>query len=111
MRHDQRADFAEILISAGVIEMPVRVDEEPNGIGAKIADRSLYAPSQRGELIVDQNGSVLTIGHADIATAAEQDGDARAQVFGPNFDIRHFVILCTDGRSDQQDSGGRDGGE
>ena len=65
-----------------MVAMPVGVDQIFDRIGAEILDRALDLVGQRCELIVDQDGSVRTIGKADIATRAKQDSDPVRQRFG-----------------------------
>ena len=73
---DHRAGAAEILVPAGMIAMPVGVDDEADRIGIERAHRGEDPLGQRRILIVDQDVAVGAVGEADIAAAAEQHGDA-----------------------------------
>ena len=62
MRHDDCAGFAEVLIPADVITVPVCVDEKPHGLISERAHRSEDLLGQRRELIVDHERAVFADG-------------------------------------------------
>jgi hypothetical protein len=79
--------ITQIFISATVVEMPVRVDQELDRLRPQIADRFLDFWGKRRELVVNQDCTVFAIGHADIATCAEQHRDTGRQLFSLDLDF------------------------
>ena len=61
MRHNESARFAEILVSARMIEMPVGVDEEFDWTRAQCGDCRLNLGGQRRKLIINDHRSIGTV--------------------------------------------------
>ena len=59
VRDDHRATLAQVDIAAGVVAMPVRVDQERDGFGCNCLDRGFNLRRERGELIVDHEHGVV----------------------------------------------------
>ena len=72
MSDDHRPGFSHILISAGVVPVPVGIEYTPYGrrVACCSGDRRLYLVGKRGELIVDDEDSILTRGEADVAAGS-----------------------------------------
>ena len=105
MGEDHGAALAEILVSAGMVAMPMSVDDEADGIAVERRDRGGDLVGQRRELIVDDDVAVFAIGQADIAACAEQDGDAGRETLDLDLDL--VEILCRGGRGEERSSEGK----
>ena len=100
MREDQRAALPEILVPAGVVEMPMRVDDVLDRPGAQRLDRGDDLVGQRSELVVDQHRAVRAVADADVAALAEQHGDAGLELL--RADLDGLEILRRAGRRNER---------
>jgi hypothetical protein len=109
VRDDHGAAPAHRLVAAGMVEMPMGVDDEAHRVRIHGRDGRQDLVVQRRELIVDDDVAVLTVGEADIAARAEQDGDSRGDLLDLDLDLRE-VLLSRGGRSEQCEAGNGDTG-
>ena len=84
MGDDDGAARADILVPAGMVAVPVGVDDEAVGSGSTRPHRGDDPVGEGGELIVDDDIAVLAVGQADIAARAGQDGDAGRDPLDPD---------------------------
>jgi hypothetical protein len=92
MRQNHRAPFAEALVAAGMVAMPMRVDHEADRIRIDGAHRGENLVGQRRELVVHQRISVLAIGQADIAAGSEQHGHAGRDALHLDLDLGEILL-------------------
>ena len=83
MRHDQAAALPQVLVAAGVVEMPVGVQHEPDGARLNALDRLDDGGRQGRVLVVHHEDAVFAGAYADVAAAALQPpytaGDVRGR--------------------------------
>jgi hypothetical protein len=100
VRDDERASFAVILVAAGVVEMPMRVQHESNGLRRERRDRGLDLRRERRVFVVDQKDRVFTHRQAHVAAGAGEHVHALSQ--GSRADLDRVEVLgrqrCGDGR-------------
>jgi hypothetical protein len=104
---DHRAGSPDILVPAGMVLVPVGVDDEADRIGIDLAHGGEDALGERRILIVDQHVAVGAVGQADIAAAAEYDRDAGRDPLDADLDGFHRRRLGDDGRRGQSGGGER----
>src|SRR5256885_16568159 len=71
VRDEHHAALREILVTAGVVAVPVRIEQEPDR-GAERGHGRLDLVRQRGELIVNDDHAVAADRHADVAAGPHQ---------------------------------------
>src|SRR4051794_37615513 len=67
MSDDGAARLCELLISAGMVKVIVRVQDEEHRLIGDPSERGLDLGSQRRELIVNNDNAIVTHGNADIS--------------------------------------------
>jgi hypothetical protein len=70
VRNDHGAGFAEVFVAPGVIEMPVCVEDEANGLVADSGNRGENLGGEWRELVVDEERGVISDRKADGRLAA-----------------------------------------
>ena len=95
VREDRGAGLAEVLVAAGVIDVPVRVDHEAHRLGAQLRERLLDLGRQRRELVVDDDDAVLADRRADVAAGAGEHVDALRQLLRLDDDLAEVLLLRT----------------
>ena len=89
---DHRAAAAHRLVAAGMVAMPVGVDDEADRIGIDGGDRGEDPVAHRRILIVDDDVAVGAVGQADIAAGAEQDGDSGRDLLDLHLDLGKVLL-------------------
>ena len=83
VREDQRAGLAHVLVAAGVIEVPVRVEHEPHGLRRDRLDGGEDLRRQRRELVVDDERRVIADDEPNVPARADEHvyraGDRRGR--------------------------------
>jgi hypothetical protein len=107
VRDDDGAGLAQCLVPAGVVAMPVRVDDEADGIGIDRFHRRFDLGHQRRELVVDEDVAVRAMRQADVSARAEQHRDARCHLLDLDLDLG--IVLLRGGRRGEDSSGEKKG--
>ena len=88
MGDDRRAGLAEILVTAGMVKMIMRVDDEAHRLRVqRLHGRGQFGGDGR-ELIVNDHVAIGAKGDADVAACSEDHGHARSKVGGGHGDLR-----------------------
>ena len=98
---DRRAFVMQPVISIGVIEVPVCVDQVPDRIAADARQRIGDRSARHCNSGINQQLSIRTGEHGDIATGAHQHADVSAQLLDGDlirrrgiFDVSHDSLVC-----------------
>jgi hypothetical protein len=83
---EQRAGLAHVLVAAGVIEVPVGIEDEPHRPVGQRGDGGEDLGRQGRELVVDDEDRVGTDGESDVAAGAVQDVDALSESLRSDLD-------------------------
>jgi hypothetical protein len=92
VRHDQRARLGEFFVAAGVVAVPVRIEDELNRLRGDRCNRSLDLWRERRVLIVDEEDRVRTDRKPQIATGSCHHVDAVGELFGLDFDLTEILL-------------------
>jgi len=111
LSQDQSPRLCEIRVSATMVAMPVGIDQETHRARTERGNRSLDLGRQRGELVVDQDGTVGAVRDADIAAGAEQHRDARRDDFGADLNGRKIALRLRGRGHRQRGNAGQCDGE
>ena len=101
MGHDDRSGGAQGFVAAGVIAVPVRVQNE---LHIRVTDRCHRSHDllvQRGKLVVDQERAVLTDTESQVAARAHEHVDAGADFDRP--DLHGVPVLLSSCRTGDKD--------
>ena len=71
MCDDGRPFLAQVLVAAGVVAMPMGVDDEADRLVAQLPDGGENLLAERRELIVDQIHAIRPGRHPDVAAGPE----------------------------------------
>jgi hypothetical protein len=72
VRDDERSRFSEVLVAAGVVAVPVRIEDELHRLGRDLRDRRGDLVAERRVLVVDHENRVHPGRDADVAAGAGQ---------------------------------------
>lgn len=86
MGDEQRAGLRHVLVAAGMIEVPVSVDEEADRFVGNRGDGREDLRGERRELVVDYEHGIGPHRQADVAPLAEEDIHPGCQPLGGNLD-------------------------
>ena len=96
MRDDGRG-LAKILVAAGVVEVPVRIEHELHRLVGDALESGPDLFGQRCVLVVDDEDSIISGAHADVAAHALQHVN-RSRNFGDfDFDLGKIRLLLGGG--------------
>ena len=98
---DDRRLFLEVFVSAGVIPVIVRVDDEADGLVGDALQRGLNLIGQWSVLIVDDHDTVLADGGADVSASALEHVDVSRDF--RDFDLNLAEVFVLRGRTDGGD--------
>ncbi|MEJ0016946.1 MAG: hypothetical protein WDN25_10320 [Acetobacteraceae bacterium] len=82
VRNDRGAERVDPGIAVGVVEVPVRVDQPRDRIGAEFRQRALDIAPRRGDAGIHQQLAIGARQHGDVAARALQHADRAAQLRG-----------------------------
>ena len=82
MRDDLRADRIQPCIAVGVVEVPVRVDQVRDRIGAEIGERLGHLRARDGDAGVHEHLAVGAGQDRDVSTGPFEHADVVAQLVG-----------------------------
>ena len=91
VRYNDRSRFAKVLVAAGVIEMPVRVQYETHFPVRDLGDGGEDFLGERRVLVVDYERAVLSHRQADVAAPAHQHVHTVRHLDGSNLHIGHVL--------------------
>ena len=91
--------------AAGVVEMPVGVEQKAHRLVRNRLDRGQYARRQRRKLVVDQEHAVLADRYTDVAAFAFEHVDVLRQLGGLDL---HLVEAVRLGSGRQAEQNGQD---
>ena len=86
MGDEQRAGLPHVLVAAGMIEVPVGVEDEAHRLVGNRRDGREDLRGERRELVVDHEHGVRPHGKASVAPLPEEDIHPRSQPLGGNPD-------------------------
>ena len=89
---DQRTGLAQVRIAPGMVEVPVRVQNELHRFAAELCDRRLDLRRQRRELVVDHEDRIVTDRQAQVAAFANHHVRRVGQLFGLDFDLCKVLL-------------------
>ncbi len=92
VRNDHSTRLAEILVAAGMIEVPVGVQQELDRFGRELGDRRLDLGRERRELVVDHEHRVLADRHAEVPARAGHHVDGVGELLGLDLDLGEVLL-------------------
>ena len=90
---DDRSLLLEICISARVISVIMRVDDEPHRLVGDALQRRLNLVGQRCVLIIDNHDAVFADGRADVSSRAFQHVNASGHLRDLDLDLAEILVL------------------
>jgi len=107
--HDEGPRLAEVLVPAGVVGVPVGVEDETHGPVADRGHRRLDLGCHGRPLVVDEEDAVGSRGDADVASRARQHPDALRHLLRLDLDLLEIGALRARGRRQRRHKQYRDG--
>ena len=89
---DLRPGLAEILVAAGMVEVPMGVEQHVHGPAGKFFDCGHDLRGQRSKLIVDHEYAVITGEQADISSGAQQHIETLGHRDRANLYVIHILL-------------------
>ena len=108
MSDDDGAGISEGLVAAGMVAVPVGVDQKFHGRIGQFADGRHDPVAERRELIVDEKRAVLTHRNTQIAAGSNHHVDARRDFGGLDLHPRKIVLRPDDRRHDSRHNSNSD---
>src|SRR3954454_25275474 len=93
MSDDGAARLCELLISAGMVKVIVRVQDEAHRLIGDPFERGLDLGSQRSELVVNNDDAIVTDGTPDISARPAQHVDAIGDLLSFNLNFAEVLLL------------------
>ena len=101
---DDGALASEDLVSAGVIAVEVRVEDEPDRLVGDCLEGFLDLRCQGRELVVDDDDAVLAGRDADVAARTGQHVDRAGHRLGLDLDLAEVLVLGKRGSGEEERS-------